>query len=420
MATLSVKNPPHFLRALASRNYRLYISGQWVSLLGNWMTATASMWLVYHLSGSPLAVGVVVFANQIPILILAPLAGVLVDRTDGLRVMRTTQALAMLQSAAMAVFTLSGHMTVAVLIVLSIVQGLINAFDFPSRQALVYGLAGDRALLENVIALNSITFNLARLVGPAIAGFVIAGFGAGACFAVDAVAYLAVLWALMAVRIEPRTEPASQAHPLEDLREGVSYAMNHPSIRRMLLMVPVIALVGFTHSVLAPVFAKDIFHGDARTLGLLLSATGAGSLVAGGFMSGRTSSTGLGRLVAIGSLICGLSLAGIGLSPGLTLGTTAYAAAGLGSVLVMIAGNTWVQMLVEDDKRGRVMSLFQMGASFYPIGGLIAGALAEGLGPRVAIIICGGSCSVAALVFAWSLKKPDAPEGVGGVLAPAE
>ena len=403
-----------------SRNYRLYISGQCVSLLGNWMTATASMWLVYHLSASPFAVGLVVFSNQIPVLLLAPFAGVLIDRTDPLKIMRTTQALLMVQSAAMAVFTLTGSMTVPVLIGLSIVQGLVNAFDFPCRQTLVFELAGSRDLVENVIALNSITFNLARLVGPAIAGFVIAAVGSGVCFAIDAVFYLAVLWALMAIRLEPRADREHNAHPLADLKDGVTYAWGHPAIRRILALIPVIALVGFAHSVLAPVFAKGVFLGNATTLGFLLSATGAGSLVAGGFMSSRTSSSGLGRLVAWGAAICGVGLVGIGFSPGLPAALAAYAAAGLGSVLVMIAGNTWVQMLVADDKRGRVMSLFQMGAGFFPIGSLMIGALAEGWGPRPAAVICGAVCVVTAIVFGRFPEESVVPAGMRRLVVPAE
>ncbi len=306
------------MRALASRNYRLYAGGQCVSLLGNWMTATASLWLVYHLSGSPFNVGLVGFANMIPVFVLAPFAGVWIDRVDGLQVVRLTQVLGMLQSAAMAAFTFSGHLTVPILIGLSGVQGLVNALDFPARQTLAYRFADDRAPLDNVIALNSITFNLARLIGPAIAGFVIAAFGPGACYTVDALSYSAVLVALAAVRLPPHVSRVRMAHPLADLRDGVRYAWTHPSIRRLLLMVSVIALAGFAHTIAAPVFARDVFLGDARTLGFLMSATGAGSLLAGVFLSGRTSDGGLGRVVAWGSLVGGAGLTCLALHASLT------------------------------------------------------------------------------------------------------
>jgi MFS family permease len=307
--------PPHFLRALSSPNYRRYFAGQCVSLMGNWMTTTAALWLVYQLSGDPWHVGLVGFASQIPVLILAPFAGVWIDRRDALRIVRLTQVLAMLQSAALAGLTLSGHMTVTRLITLTFAQGLINALDWPARQTLTYPLAGDRALLENVIVLNSITFNLARLIGPAVAGFVIAAVGPGWCFAVDAVSYVAVLVALAGVHLPPATGRVSEAHPLADLREGVRYAWHHPALRRVLLMVPVIGLAGFAHSILAPVFAETIFHGDARTLGFLMSATGIGALVAGLSLTLRTAPTGLERIVTLGAAVGGAGLAGIALAP---------------------------------------------------------------------------------------------------------
>ena len=387
-----LKNPPHFLRALALRNYRLYFFGQCVSLLGNWMTATASLWLVYHISGSPFDVGLVGFENQIPVLLLSPFAGVWVDRMDGLKLVRLTQVMAMLQSTAMAVFTFSGHMTVPTLVWLCLWQGFINALDFPARQTLTYRLAGERSLLDNVIALNSVTFNLARLVGPAIAGFVIAGFGPGACFTVDAVSYLAVLAALAAARLPPHLPRQRVAHPLDELKDGVRYAWGHPAIRRVLLLVPVIGLVGFAHSILAPVFARDIYLGDARTLGFLLSATGVGSLLAGVFLGGRKSPTGLGRVVTWGAAIGGAGLAGIAANLGLPFALLCFGAAGGGGALVMVTSNTLLQNHVEDDKRGRVMSLFTMGQSFFPLGSLMVGAMAERFGPRPAMCVCGLLC----------------------------
>jgi len=366
------------------------------------MTTTAALWLVYQLSGDPWHVGLVGFASQIPVLILAPFAGVWIDRRDALRLVRLTQVLAMLQSAALAGLTLSGHMTVSLLIGLSFVQGLINALDWPARQTLTYPLAGDKALLENVIVLNSITFNLARLVGPAVAGFVIAAVGPGWCFAVDTVSYVAVLVALAGVRLPARVAPATESHPLADLREGVRYALHHPALRSVLFMVPVIGLAGFAHSILAPVFAETIFHGDARTLGFLMSATGIGALVAGLSLTLRTAPTGLERIVALGAAIGGFGLAGIALAPSFAFALPCFAAAGAGGVLVMASSNTLLQATVDHDKRGRVMSLFSMGQSLFPLGCLLTGAAASAFGAPLAIAVCGAICLVAAAVFARS------------------
>ena len=401
--------PPHFLRALSSPNYRRYFLGQCVSLMGNWMTTTAALWLVYKLSGDPWHVGLVGFANQIPVLLLAPFAGVWVDRLDALRLVRWTQFLSMLQSASLAALTLSGHMTVPLLISLCLVQGLINALDWPARQALTYPLAGDPALLENVIVLNSITFNLARLFGPAVAGFVIAAFNPGVCFAVDAVSYLAVLIALAGVNIPPRVARAVEAHPLADLREGIRYALRHPIIRRVLLMVPVIGLAGFAHSILAPVFADKIYHGDARTLGFLLSATGIGALLAGLSLTLRVSPAGLERIVALGAAVGGTGLAGMAFAPSFAFALPCFAAAGAGGVLVMASGNTLLQASVDDDKRGRVMSLFTMGQSLFPIGCLLAGAAASAFGAPVAVAACSTVCLAAAFFFRRGTKAAAIP-----------
>ena len=300
-------------------------------------------------------------------------------------------------------------MTVARLITLSFAQGLINALDWPARQTLTYPLAGDRALLENVIVLNSITFNLARLIGPAVAGFVIAAVGPGWCFAVDTVSYVAVLVALAGVRLPPPAGRTSEAHPLADLREGVRYAWHHPALRRVLLMVPVIGLAGFAHSILAPVFAETIFHGDARTLGFLMSATGIGALVAGLSLTLRTSPTGLERIVALGAAIGGAGLVGIAVAPSFAFALPCFAAAGAGGVLVMASSNTLLQATVDHDKRGRVMSLFSMGQSLFPLGCLLTGAAASAFGAPLAVAVCGAVCLVAAAVFARGGVVPRPP-----------
>lgn len=406
---------PYFLRALAQTNYRRYFIGQGISLLGNWMTTTAALWLVYRLSGSAFAVGLVGFASQVPVLILAPFAGVFVDRVDSRKLVWWTQVLAMLQSAALAAATFTGHLTVAVLVGLCFLQGLINAVDWPARQTLTFRLAGGRDFLDNVIALNSITFNLARLVGPAVAGFVIAARGPGFCFALDAASYLAVLVSLHLARLEPHRPREARAHPLADFREGLDYAWHHPSIRRILLMASVIALVGFAHSILAPIFARDIYHGDARTLGFLMSATGVGSVAAGIFLGSRRSAKTLEHTVTWGAALGGVGLVACSIPGPLALALVSFAAAGAGGVLVMATSNTLVQGRLDDAKRGRVMGLFTMAQSMFPIGSLIVGAVAEALGAGPAMLGCGLVALLAAGVFGRTVNFFSAPR-----LDPAE
>jgi MFS family permease len=219
------------------------------------------------------------------------------------------------------------------------------------------------------------------------------------CFALDAASYLAVLAALAAVRLAPQVKKLRDAHPLADLRDGVRYAWTQPAIRRILLLVPIIGLAGFGHTILSPVFASDIFGGDARTLGFLMAATGVGSLVAGVWLSVQTSTAKLARVVIWGAVIGGAGLAGLAAHTSLALALVCFAAAGGGGALVMVSSNTLLQARVDDDKRGRVMSLFTMGQSLYPVGSLLIGALAEGAGPRVAILACGAVCLVTAGIF---------------------
>lgn len=412
-------NTPHFLRALASRNYRLYFGGQCVSLLGNWMTATASLWLVYHLSSNPIYVGLVVFANQVPVLLLAPFAGVWIDRANRLRALQLTQFFSMVQSAALAVLTLTGHITVGRLIGLCVFQGLINGFDWPARQSLTFDLAENKSHLENVIALNSITFNFARLIGPAIAGFVIAGLGPGACYAIDALSFLAVLAALFSLRLPSRAPRTVESHPLTDLREGIRYAWAAPAIRTTLLMVPVICLAGFVHTILGPVFARDVFGGDARLLGFLLAASGAGAVVAGLYLAVRPADTPLARVVATGAALCGGGLALFGASSWLPLALASLMIAGAGGVLVMVSSNTLLQTLVPDDKRGRVMGLFTMGQGLYPVGSLLAGFAAAAVGPRITVAACGAICLVTAAVYSRHFHELTPAPTKSGAPAPA-
>ncbi|MBU6400765.1 MAG: MFS transporter [Verrucomicrobia bacterium] len=407
---------PRLLLALTSRNYRLFFAGQMISLMGTWMTQTASLWLVYHLSSSAFLLGVVGFASQIPMFVFAPLAGVWVDRINRHRLLVATQCLSMLQSLALAVFALTHTIAVAHLIALSFVQGFINAFDMPARQALVVEFVEAKEHLSNAIALNSSLFNLARLVGPAIAGFVIAGFGAGVCYLADAVSYLAVITALLAMRLRPRRSVAPPQHPWIELQQGFGYAFGFAPIRGLIELVGLISFIGFAYTVLTPVFARDVFRGDARTLGWLMSASGVGALSAALYLGTRTSVRGLGNVITLGGGLMGIGLIGFAVSRWLAVSLVCLALVGMGGVLLMASSNTLVQTLVEDDKRGRVMSIFTMAfTGTAPLGNLAAGTVAGKVGAAGTLAISGGLCGI--VIYCFYRKIPRLRAAAAPVLA---
>lgn len=399
------------LSAFASRNYRLYFGGQAVSLIGTWMTQTASLWLVYHLSSSPLLLGLVGFASQFPIFLLAPFAGVLVDRVNRHRLLVGTQVCSMLQSLTLAALALTQTITVTHLVLLGLVQGVISAFDLPVRQAMVVEFVESREHLGNAIALNSSLFNLARLIGPAIGGFVIAAFGGGAfgvgmCFLIDGASYVAVIVALLMMRMRERPRVAARKHPWHELREGFGYALGFAPIRALIILVAAVSAIGFSYAVLAPVFARDVFHGDARTLGWLMSSSGVGAVFAALYLGSRRTVRGLGSVITLGGVILGLALVGFALSRWLPVSMLCLLMAGMGGVLLMASANTLVQTLVEDDKRGRVMSLFTTAfTSTAPLGNLIAGAVAARIGAGITLAASGVVCISIVAVFHRMLPK---------------
>ncbi len=391
---------PAVLHALNSRNYRLFFGGQGLSLLGNWMTLTASAWLIYELSRNPLYVGLLGFANQIPMLLLAPLGGIWGDRVNRQRLMWWLNLLCSAQSVTLALFAYTGHLTVGWLLALSALRGLINAFEFPTRQAFIVDLVAAKADLPNAIALNSSLFNVSRLIGPAIAGWLIATQGPEVCYALDAVSYVGILASLLTMRTLPRLAPAKPAHPLADLLAGWNYVRASALLRPPLLLVPLVAFAGFTTSILAPVFARDIFHGTSVTLGQMYSAVGAGALVSALLLAGRKSGDGLAHWVTRGSFALMVGQVGFALSPALPLAFVCLAANGFGAVLCMAGCNTLIQARVADDKRSRVMGLFAMGQGLFPLGSLFAGAVAAAAGPRTAIAVSALIMGVATIFFA--------------------
>ena len=392
--------------AFSSRNYRLFFGGQIVSMIGTWMTQTASMWLVYHLSSSAFLLGLVGFSSQVPIFFLAPFAGVWVDRVNRHRLLVTTQVLAMLQSFTLAAFALTETIGIAHIVALSLVQGVINAFDMPVRQALVVDFVESREHLGNAIALNSSLFNLARLMGPAIGGFVIAAVGVGMCYLIDAASYLAVITALIAMRLPRKTGHARTQHPIADLKEGFHYVFRVAPIRALIVLVAAISAIGFSYAVLTPVYARDVFHGDARTLGGLMAASGTGAVIAAFYLGTRKSVRGLGYVITLGGAFMGTALIGFAFSRSLPISFMCLMLAGSGGVLLMASSNTLVQTMVEDDKRGRVMSIFTMAfTGTAPLGNLAAGALASRIGTFQTLVVNGILSLVVISAFFWRLPK---------------
>lgn len=395
-----IKLPP----ALRSQNYRLFFAGQGISLIGSWMTQVATVWLVYNLSDSPWMLGVVGFTSQIPTLILLPFAGVLIDRTNRHRVIITTQILAMVQSLALAFLALTGAVNIWQLLVLSLFQGAINAFDAPARQAFVPELVEKKEDLANAIALNASMFNGARLIGPAIAGLVIGTVGASYCFLIDGISYIAVIAGLLAMQIKPRKIAASNTKPLQRLKEGFDYAFGFPPIRAILLLLALVSFAGMSHTVLVPIFATKILNGGPQTLGFLMAASGVGAFAGAIYLIGRKSIVGIGKLIAISPAIMGFGLIGFGLSRILWLSLIMMLFVGFGFIIQFAGGNTFLQTIVEDDKRGRVMSIYTM--AFFgvtPFGNLVAGGMANYIGSPNTVILGGIICILGSIIFTRQL-----------------
>jgi MFS family permease len=395
-------------RSLRHRNYRLFFAGQSVSLIGTWLTRIATSWLVYRLTRSAMLLGLVGFAGQVPTFLLAPMAGVWVDRWNRHRVLVATQALAMLQSATLAVLALAGVITVTDVLVLSTMQGVLNAFDMPARQAFVVEMIEDRADLPNAIALNSSMVNAARLIGPSAAGVLIAAFGEGWCFAVDAVSYLAVIASLLAMRVAPRARAARSARVgvWTELREGFRYVAGFSPIRSVLLLLALVSLMGMPYSVLMPVFASAVLHGGPHTFGFLMAASGCGALCGALYLASRTSVVGLGRIVAVAAGAFGLGLVLFSRSTWLWLSLPLMFVTGMGMMVQMASSNTILQTIVDEDKRGRVMSFYAMAfVGTAPFGSLLAGGIAQRLGAPATLLIGGACCIAGALAFARGLPR---------------
>jgi MFS family permease len=396
----------HAWSALRHRNFRLFFTGQSISLIGTWMTRIATSWLVYRLTGSALLLGLVGFMGQIPTFLLAPFAGVWVDRLDRRQVLLWTQALAAAQSLVLAGLTLSKRITIGEILILSAFQGLINAFDMPGRQAFLVQMVEDRKDLGNAIAINSSMVNLARLVGPSLAGLVIAAFGEGYCFAIDGVSYFAVIASLTLMQIKPLPgRDSASASMWAQLKEGWTYVSGFAPVRTILLLFALVSLMGMPYVVLMPIFASQVLHGGPHTLGLLMGASGVGALVSALSLAVRKTVLGLGRMIPIAAASFGAGLVLFGLSHRMWFSMLLMLVTGFGMMQGMAASNTIVQTLVPEDRRGRVMSYYTMAfVGMAPFGSLLAGSLAHWLGAPRTVMITGSVVIMGAIWFTTRLK----------------
>jgi MFS family permease len=409
----ALRGAAQLLRALRHRNYRLFFGGQGISLIGTWMQRIAVQWLVYRLTGSAVVLGVVAFASQIATFALSPIAGVLADRWNLRRALLWTQILALVQAAILALLAVTNVITIWEVVVLSLLLGIINAFDMPVRHAFVVEMVEGPEDLGNAIALNSSLVNAARLVGPSLAGVLITVLGEGWVFTLNALSYVAVVLALLAMTMPHQPRPPSNAPLLHGLREGLAYAAGFPPIRALLLLLAVTSLLGLPYATLMPIFAADILGGGPHTLGFLFGASGLGALAATVYLAWRSSVVGLGRAVIVGTGAFGLSLLAFAYSQTIWLSLLSMLLAGFGMLLELAATNTILQSIVDDDKRGRIMSLYSMAfLGMAPFGSLAAGGLAHAIGAPNTLALGGCGCLVGTILFAlrWpsmrSLVRP--------------
>jgi MFS family permease len=393
-------------RSLKYRNYRLFFSGQGVSLIGTWMQRIAMPWLVYHMTGSELLLGVVSFAGQIPTFILAPFAGVLTDRWNKYRVLLVTQLISMVQASVLAALALSGSIQIWHIVVLSIALGCINAFDTPTRQSFVIEMVGKKEDLGNAIALNSLMFNGARILGPSVAGLLLATTNEGVCFLINALSYIFVIISLILMKLDKKEIRNKQIDFIKEMKEGLNYAFGFPPIKHLLLLLSLVSLTGMSYSVLMPVLAKQVLHGESQTYGFLMGAAGIGALAGAVHLASRTTVLKLGRIIPASSILFGGSLIILAFTRVTTVSIILMVFIGMGMMLQTAASNTVLQTITDDDKRGRVMGFYTiavMGTA--PFGSLLSGALAKMIGTPGTFIVNGIATIIGALIFLRKLPE---------------
>ncbi len=397
-------NVPHTFRALRHRNFRLFISGQIISLVGTWMQNVAQSWLVYRLTHSELLLGTAWFCSQIAVFALGPLGGLAADRFSRHKLVILTQTLSLLQALALAALTLSGRVQVWHVLVLAGVLGMINAFDMPGRQALVIHMTSKEDLI-NAISLNSAVFNAARVVGPGVAGLVVAAVGEGVCFLMNGISFLAVIGCLLAMRL-PRFERKALDSPWAHLVDGFRYAGKDKAVRRVLALMAAATLAGMPAVVLMPFFADAIFHRGSEGLGFLMGAMGIGAVIGTLVLARRTQVSGLANVMAYSGIAVGLLFLAFAGSPWFFVSLAIMPLIGYSVMRQMASANTTIQSLISDEYRGRIMALYAMTVvGLGPFGSLAAGALASHVGPRATVALGGVLALAASVAFHWSVRR---------------
>jgi len=401
--SIALKNT---FRSLKHPNYRLFFGGQSFSLIGTWIQRIALPWLVYDLSKSVLLLGIVGFVGQIPTFILAPYAGVVADRWNKYHILLITQILSMIQAGLLAALVLTNTINVWSIILLSIVLGCINAFDTPARQSFLIDMVEDKEDLGNAIALNSSMFNGARLIGPSIAGILIATAGEGICFLINAISYCFVLGSLLLMKVPTKIKIQVKTSISKDFKEGLAYSLGFEPIKFTLLLLTIVGLTGMPYTVLMPVFSREILHGGAHTFGFLMGAAGLGALFSALFLAAKKTFNGLEKYIGFASCVFGAALILFSFSRTFFISTILMAIVGFSMVFLTASCNTLMQTVSDDSKRGRVMSFYTMAfMGTAPFGSLLAGSLAKVVGVPNTFLIEGFCCIVGGLVFSSKLPQ---------------
>jgi len=409
---------PTTLRALRYRNFQLFFGGQLISLIGTWMQNVAQAWLVYRLTGSSVLLGLVSFSSQIPVFLISPIGGIVADRFPRRRVVIVTQVSSMLLAFALAALTLTRVVQVWHIFVLSALLGIVNAFDIPARQSFFVEMVGREDLI-NAIALNSSVFNASRVVGPAVAGILVASIGEGWCFFANAASYIAVIAGLLLMNVEPHIRAKHAASPLADVIEGFRFVIGNPPIHYLMILLGVLSATAMPLAVLMPIFADQILHGGAKGLGILMGASGVGALAGALLLASRETLGGLGRWVTISGVAFGAWLIAFAVSRTFWLSCALMVPVGFAMMVQMGASNTLIQSMSPDHLRGRVMSVYSMMfMGMAPVGALLSGVAAGRWGGPAAVVGCGVISMAAASVFGW--RWPGLRTGARRLIADAE